>query len=127
VGWHVRYGQGSREWCAGSLALVQFERCFSAKLGAPNDEVLAGHPLYGRGADGYTAQRVRNSRWLNEIDKIESVHRGYNPETWRSLEHFVFWFHDTTFECIAKSFKLERRSCSMAELLVEMSRRVVGA
>jgi hypothetical protein len=109
-----------------SLALVEFERCISAKLGAPNDEVLKGHPLYGRGADWYTAQRVRNSRWLAEIEKISSVHSQYRPETWRSLTHFIFWFHDTTFECIANSFKIERRSTSMPELLAEMTRRVVG-
>lgn len=109
-----------------SLALVEFERCIAAKLGAPNDEVFAGHPLYGKGADSYTAQRVRNSRWLAEIEKIESVHRQYRPETWRTLEHYIFWFHDTTFECIAKSFEVERRACSMTELLAEMARRVTG-
>jgi hypothetical protein len=109
-----------------ALALVAFERCVSAKLGAPNDEVIHGHPLYGRGAKAYTAQRVRNSRWLAEIEKTNSVHRGYRPENWRELTHFIFWFHDTTFECIAKSFTVERHDTSMTELLATMARRVVG-
>ena len=115
-------GSGATE----SLALVEFEHCISAKLGAPNDEVFSGHPLYGRGACMYSAQRVRNSRWLAEIDKNESVHVGYKPETWRSLTHFIFWFHDTTFECVAKSFKVERHAVSMRDLLAEMTRKVIG-
>ena len=42
------------------LALVEFPLCTPVKLGSPNDEVFDGHPLYGRGMDDYTAQRVRN-------------------------------------------------------------------
>ena len=50
-----------------SLALVEFVGCVSARLGSPNDEVFEGHPLSGKGLDGYTAQRVVNSRWLAEL------------------------------------------------------------
>ena len=39
-----------------SLCLVTFMSCVSAKLGHPNDEVQEGHPLAGRGLEGYTAQ-----------------------------------------------------------------------
>jgi hypothetical protein len=71
-GWDDTYvtvkdpGDGSVE----SLALVEFVGCVSAKLGSPNDEVFEGHPLYGRGLDGYTAQRVVNSRWLEAVSKM---------------------------------------------------------
>lgn len=57
------------------LGLVEFDGCISAKLGAPNDEVFEGHPLNGRGLEGYTAQRVVNSRWQKELEAINSVHR----------------------------------------------------
>ena len=46
------------------LALVEFERCICAKMGDPNDEVLRGHPLYGKGLAGYKARVVENSTWL---------------------------------------------------------------
>jgi hypothetical protein len=108
------------------LALVEFRRCISAKLGAPNDEVFEGHPLAGRGLDGYTAQLVRNSRWLAELEKINSVHRGYRPESWTGRNHYVLWFHDSTFECIAESFTVEQHQCSFAELLAIACRRLVG-
>jgi hypothetical protein len=109
-----------------SLALVEFKRCVSAKLGSPNDEVFAGHPLAGKGLEGYRAQLVKNSRWLAELQRINSVHRGYRPDAWRPCNHYVFWFHDTTFECIAEGFEVELHDCSMPELLAEASRRLIG-
>ena len=68
-----------------SLALVEFDFCFAARLGAPNDEVFEGHPLAGKGLDGYTAQIVKNSRWIHELENINSVHRMYNADSWRNL------------------------------------------
>jgi hypothetical protein len=114
-------GSGEEE----SLALVEFAGCLSARLGAPNDEVFAGHPLNGKGLDSYTAQEVVNSRWLAELEAINSVHRCYNPARWRGLHHFIFWFHDSTFECIAESFKVELYQESMAELLARVCDRLV--
>ena len=114
-------GSAQRE----SLALVEFKQCSAAKLGSPNDEVHRGHPLAGRGLDSYTAQLVRNSRWLAELEKVNSVHAGYRAERWRTKNHYVLWFHDTTFECIAESFAVEEHDCSMPELLAIACRRLV--
>ena len=108
------------------LGLVEFEHCTSARLGAPNDEVFAGHPLYGKGLEAYGAQRVVNSRWLKEIEKVNSVHSGYRPDSWRDLTHFIFWFHDSTFECIARSYTVETHRASMKALLNVMLERLVA-
>jgi hypothetical protein len=108
------------------LALVEFEGSRSAKLGAPNDEVFDGHPLSGKGLESYRAQRVVNSRWLKELEAINSVHRMYQPETWRDLHHFVFWFHDTTFECVARSFQVETYRESLKEMLGRMLSRLIA-
>ena len=110
---------------AESLALVEFRRCISAKLGAPNDEVFHGHALAGKGLDAYSAQLVRRSRWLAELQKTNSVHSAYRAESWQNRNHYVFWFHDSTFECIAESFTVERHACSMSALLGEACRRLV--
>ena len=107
------------------IALVEFEWCTAAKLGDPNDEVFHGHPLHGRGLEGYTAQVVRNSRWIAELERINSVHACYRPERWRDLNHYVFWFHDSTFECVARSYKVETRVGTMDDVLAEMCRRVL--
>lgn len=108
-----------------SLALVSFKRCISAKLGSPNDEVHEGHPLSGKGLESYSAQVVKHSRWLAGLQQINSVHSYYRADTWASLHHYVLWFHDTTFECIAEGFEVERHECSMSELLAIASRRLI--
>lgn len=108
-----------------SLCLVKFNGCASAKLGHPNDEAQRGHPLEGRGLEGYTAQIVKNSPWLNEVAKTNSAHPKDNPETWNSLNHYVFWFHDSTFECLAESYEVEVSSETMAELLQRVEAKLL--
>ncbi len=106
------------------LALVEFQGCISAKLGAPNDEVFDGHPLQGRGLEAYTAQIVLNSPWLAELERINSVHQGYRPQSWKSLSHYVFWFHDSTFECVAQSYSVEVFQESFSALLGSVCARI---
>ena len=112
-------GDGSVE----SLALVEFHGSISAKLGSPNDEVLEGHPLNVKGLDGSTAQRVVGSVWLAELEAISRVHRCYDPACWRKLNHYVLWFHNTTFECVAESFMVELYRESLGELLARACQR----
>lgn len=107
------------------LALVEFEGCASSRMGVPNDEVHHGHPLYGKGMRSYTAQEVRNSRWLAELEDINRVHNHFNPESWRDLRHYIFWFHDETVECIARGFKVEVYRESMAALLHRVVHRLL--
>jgi hypothetical protein len=108
------------------LALVEFQRCVSAKLGAPNDEVFSGHPLAGRGLEACSAQLVVHSPWLAELERINSIHRGYRPELWRSLKHYIFWFHDTTFECVAESYSVEVFHETFAALLARICARITS-
>jgi hypothetical protein len=109
-----------------NLALVEFEYCVSAKLGGPNDEVFSGHPLHGKGLEAYAAQRVINSRWLKEIETINSVHPQYRPTMSRDVQHFIFWFHDSTFECLARSFTVEVHRIRMKDLLNQMVDRLIS-
>ena len=66
-----------------------------------------------------------NSRWLKEIEKINSVHRMYQPESWRDRTHFIFRFRVSTFECVARSYKVETYRVSMKELLELMIERLI--
>ena len=99
------------------LGLVEFDLCFSARLGHPNDEVLEGHPLHSKSLEGYTAQIVHNSEWLEEVKRINSVHQQHDQISWDDIIHYVFWFHDSTFECLAKSFRVETHKTTMSEIL----------
>jgi hypothetical protein len=108
------------------IGVVKFNRCLATKMGSPNDEVQNGHPLDGKGLESYRVQQVINSRWLAEIEKINSVHSQYNPDRWRDLRHFVFWFHDSTFECIAESFRVEVVEKNLAEVLAGVCQRLLS-
>ncbi|HEY9685241.1 MAG TPA: hypothetical protein V6C86_26945 [Oculatellaceae cyanobacterium] len=106
-----------------SMALVEFCNCLSAKLGSPNDESVSGHRLFGKGLESHVAQRVVNSTWLKEMETTDSVHPYHNHQRWLTKEHFIFSFHDSTFECVAESFKVELYRTSLHQLLQHVCSR----
>jgi hypothetical protein len=108
-----------------NLAFVEFKRCICTKMGTPNDEVFRGHPLNGKGLKGYCPLRVRNSLWIKELEAINAIHRGYRPDFWSNLNHYIFGFHDSTFECVAESFIVELRTTTIPEVLTEICAKLV--
>lgn len=107
----------------GRIASVEFVDCASAKLGMPNDEAFHGHPLYGSGLRGYGAYRVVNSPWIREMAAINSVHHSDSPASWTELSHFIFGFHDSTFECVARDFSVATFQGSIASVLAAAGQR----
>jgi len=103
-----------------NVAIVEFKRCLCTKMGTPNDEDSHGHPLHGKGLDSHSAMRVLNSAWIKELQAINSVHGQQSPETWANLNHFIFGFHDCTFECIAESFWVAPRTATIPDVLAEI-------
>jgi hypothetical protein len=103
-----------------SLALIEFHLPLVHSLGPPNDETLHGHPLANRGLSHYDAFEVLNSSWILGLDGMNSIHPRHNPNRFASFKHFIFTFHDSTFECIAESFKSAIRHTSMEFVLTEM-------
>jgi hypothetical protein len=86
------------------VILVRFESAYAWFHGPPNDEALEGHPLASRGLRPYAAFRVEDSSWIRRLERMNSVHEHHLPERFARLRHYVFAFHDSTFECIARSF-----------------------
>jgi hypothetical protein len=87
------------------LGLVRFHRPRFHLFGSPNDEALAGHPLAGRGLRSYGAFRVDRSSLVRRLERMNSVHDRHNPERFVRLLHYIFTFHDSTFECVAESLE----------------------
>jgi hypothetical protein len=102
-----------------SLALAEFKGVVAVKMGPPNDEVLHGHPLYGRGLGWYHPYVVENSRWLAELVEINRVHERFDPEAWAGRRHFLLVFHDETVEAIARDIEVRTVRTSMRALLTE--------
>jgi hypothetical protein len=106
------------------IAIVEFRRCVSAKIGSPNDEVLEGHPLYGKGLKYHAAAMVKNSAWIKEIESINNLHNQYNPAYSLDLNHYLIPFKDSTFECIATSFEVNVVEGTMKNALMDCCKRL---
>ena len=107
------------------IALIEFHGCVSQMFGAPNDEAFNGHPLWSRGLRPYGAYQVENSSWIRQLERMNSVHPSHSPESFlQGLKHFIFAFHDSTFECVAEGFTVFEHKGSFQSLLAEMHRRL---
>jgi hypothetical protein len=94
------------DWSDDLCAHVTFEGAYAHMFGPPNDEAFAGHPLAARGLAPYAVFEVDDSSWLRQLVEINSVHPYHKSEHFAAFKHFVFSFHDTTFECIAKGYSI---------------------
>jgi hypothetical protein len=96
-----------------SLVLIEFYLSRAHFWGPPNDETLITHPLATRGLLPYAAFEVENSSWIRQCGLQSSA-----------AHHYVFTFHDATFECIAKSFTVVFREGSSRDVLFEVLNRL---
>jgi hypothetical protein len=85
------------------VAAVTFARPKAHYLGPPNDEALSGHPLASRGLVAYGIFEVLSSSWVRSLSDINRVHHLHDPNRFSKLRHFVFTFHDATFEIVAEA------------------------
>jgi hypothetical protein len=91
-----------------AVACIRFKWPAAHMFGPPNDEALSGHPLADRGLHPYAVFEVHDSSWIRKLERMNSVHPCHNRERFlEGLRHFVFAFHDSTFECIADGFEVE--------------------
>ena len=106
------------------VALITFLRPYAHFFGPPNDEAFSGHPLATRGLHPYGAFEVQGSSWIRRLERMNSVHPHHRPAAFERLHHFVFAFHDSTFECIAQGYQIEVRGGSLRSAIAELSGRI---
>ncbi len=93
-----------------NAVMFAFKDCRCAIKGEPNDEARSGHPLYAKElADILWAGIVRNSSWIDRLEKQNSVHPYHNPARYQALNHYILVLKEDTFECIAESVSLIRQ------------------
>jgi hypothetical protein len=103
------------------VTIVQFRWPYAQMFGPPNDEAFHGHPLASRGLSPYAVYEVQQSSWLRRLERMNSVHWHHDKERFLSRRrHFVFAFHDSTFECIAEGFSFEIVRGSLRSVLPRM-------
>lgn len=104
------------------VALVKFSSCYSHMFGPPNDEAFSGHPLSSLGLKPYGSFEVIDSSWLIALEQMNQVHPYHDPKSfYNSKRHFILSFHDSTFECVAKSFTVTTSIGSVAGLVGSMA------
>ena len=98
------------------IALVRFHRPYAHMFGPPNDEAFGGHPLAARGLQPYAVFEIQRSSWIRKLERMNSVHPYHRAERFNNYKHFIFAFHDSTFECIAEGFNYETRRSSIRSI-----------
>jgi len=98
------------------VARVRFQNPYAHMFGPPNDEAFSGHPLASRGLAPYAAWEVRASSWIRQLARMNAVHPSHDPKRFERYRHFIFAFHDTTFECIAASYVITIERGSVASV-----------
>lgn len=85
------------------IAVVELVQCSITKFGYPNDEAWSHIPRT-RGLS-YGVFEVQNSAWKVELMRLN---RFAFPDTKESKSrHFLFLFHDSSFECIAQDLQVQ--------------------
>ena len=95
------------ETAGGPAAIVRFHGVKASMFGPPNDEAFAGHPLASRGLRPYGAFEVLDSSWVRRLERMNAVHPQHRPESYLKYRHVVLTFHDSVFECVARSYACE--------------------
>ena len=102
----VKEGSVSLSYLAADNVEIRVEVNFTGPVihifGTPNDETLKYHPLFAVGLKHYAISEVLNSGWVDDLEQANSVHPQHDAEKYESLHHYVFAFHDSTFECVAR-------------------------
>ena len=95
------------------IGVVEFKRFLSFKFGSPSSETLTGHPYYKYGLTYYAGHSLEQSPWIDTLARINEVHPYHDSEKFKSYNHYIFTFHDRTFECIAQSYQASYEQTSM--------------
>ena len=102
-------------------AIVAFARPSLHMFGPPNDEAFGGHPLARNGLRPYSANEIHNSSWRQRMIEMNRVHHRHSDCLFDAVRHFIFAFHDSTFECLAHSYEVSLFRGSMHDATAHMS------
>ena len=111
---------------SGAVAIVEFHRPSLHMFGPPNDEAFDGHPLTKRGLRPYSAVEILDSSWLQLRIEMNRVHRCHSDAMFADLRHFIFAFHDSTFECLARDLTISSMRGSIVDIVASLSAKLRG-
>jgi hypothetical protein len=98
---------------SGKFKVLEFPRIAGYKLTDVGDEIIAAHPLAGRGLAAYGTFLIEHSPWLKELEQVDKSHEQTEEERWTKMKHFMLCFKDRIFEALA----IEANSAGEADSL----------
>jgi len=104
-------------------AIVEFQRCLLTRFGHPNDEARWGIPKYA--GSSYGIYEVKDSSWIKEVVAANRHSFPATPDDY-VRRHFLFAFHDSTFECLADDLSIKVVEQPYNEVFAETASRVLG-
>ena len=103
--------------------VVEFKRCLVSRFGYPNDEARFGIPQYKQ--ESYGIYEVRNSTWIKDIVRMNRYQFPNTKDNYVA-KHYLFTFHDSTFECLADDLILAVVDEPYHVTFERLRRRVLG-
>ncbi len=105
--------ESSEELCA----IVHFKGVHIHMFGPPDEMRTHMHPLGQRGLQAYMSAEVKNSSWIRELKAFHAKAPNHWPHAYDNTRHFIFAFHDSCFECVAKSFEISVMRSSVVKAI----------
>ena len=104
-------------------AIIEFRGLSVTRFGYPNDEVWSKVP---RTKDlSYGGYEVLNSSWLEELRQLNRV-AFPDINLFAGSRHFLFLFHDSSFECLASDFELQVSEEPYENIFARIQKRVLS-
>ena len=107
---------------AAGTAIVELIGCKITKFGYPNDEAWSGIPWTKDLA--YGIFEIKDSPWIKELDELNRYSFPDTPDS--DNRHFLFLFHDSSFECIADDLGIEVSNEKYEVIFKRISNRVLS-
>jgi len=100
------------------VILVTFEHPSIHLFGPPNDEAFSGHRLAVKGLEPYGAFEVLHSEWIQQLEAMNAVHPRHDRARFmEGKRHLILTFHDSTFECVARGYRVEIAKGSLKQAI----------
>lgn len=73
-------------------------------FGPPDENEIVNHPLAKNGIHAHDVFQVVESSWIRGLLTAAAESDAGLAARFAHCNHYIFAFHDSTFECIAESF-----------------------
>ncbi len=103
------------------FVVIELWGCRELRMGGPNDEAVAGHPLDGKGLAAYRAHEVVNSAWIEDAIHVNSVHPNHSDEPIRQLHHYALLFHDEMIEALARGIEARLIQGTLRAIMADLT------